>query len=234
MKLEEILKKCANVRVIVASKYANVDEILKLFNFGFKEFGENQVQALSAKKAEIEEKFNINFSNFAEFSKENDKNLNPTRDLKWHFIGTLQTNKINLLLRQRPILWHSCNSYELALKVDKRLDYELETLLEINSANEHSKSGISPDRAVDEFLKIKENCKNLKLKGVMSIGAMNNEKMIKSSFERTFKIFENLKKHGAEICSMGMSSDFELALKCGSNMLRLGSIIFESLRKYKF
>jgi uncharacterized pyridoxal phosphate-containing UPF0001 family protein len=61
----------------------------------------------------------------------------------------------------------------------------------------------------------------------MSIGAhVNDSKIIQESFEETYRIFENLKPHGATVCSMGMSQDFELAIECGSNMLRLGGILF--------
>ncbi|TQR34491.1 YggS family pyridoxal phosphate-dependent enzyme [Campylobacter sp. MIT 99-7217] len=210
MTLEEILEKTKNVRLIIASKYADELTIKKLAKLGFKEFGENKVQALASKKEALK-----------------DESLN----IKWHFIGTLQSNKINLLLKQKPILWQSCNSYELACAVDKRLDYTLPCLLEINSANENSKSGLDTKRAIDEYLKIKQECKNLELCGVMSIGAHTEDKKeIIKSFESTYKIYEALQKHGAKICSMGMSGDFELAIKCGSNMLRLGSIIFKALQ----
>ena len=125
------------------------------------------------------------------------------------------------------MLWQSCNSYELAVAVNKRANFTLDTLLEINSASESSKSGIEISRAVDEYLKIKENCKNLNLCGVMSIGAhLDDEREIQKSFEITYKIFENLQPHGAKICSMGMSDDYELAIKCGSNMVRLGRVLY--------
>lgn len=209
MTLADFLELSKRVKIVVASKYVGFDTILKLYQMGFEDFGENQVQALVLKKQEA---FNLNINS-----------------INWHFIGTLQKNKINLLLKQKPILWQSCNSYELASAVNQRLDYTLSTLLEINTANESSKSGLSPEAAVDEYLKIKENCTNLRLCGVMSIGAhSDDEKLIIQSFEKTFKIYESLQKYGANICSMGMSSDFELALKCGSNMLRLGSILFKA------
>lgn len=113
--------------------------------------------------------------------------------------------------------------------MDKRLDYKLDTLLEINAANEESKSGIDVSRAIDEYLQIQNSCKNLNLCGIMSIGShSDDEKEIIKSFEKTYQIYEKLQKYGAKICSMGMSSDFELAIKCGSNMVRLGSILFKN------
>ena len=111
--------------------------------------------------------------------------------------------------------------------MNKRLTYPLDTLLEINAAGESSKTGLDKNRAVEEFLRIKQECKNLNLIGVMSIGAHVSEPaQIARSFEATREIFDALVPHGARICSMGMSDDFELAIKCGSNMIRLGRILY--------
>lgn len=205
--IETARQKCGaweNVRLIAVSKNVDTDAVENLYSQGQIEFGENRVQEMK-RKCEI-------LSDLP---------------LKWHFIGSLQSNKINHLLSLRPILWQSCNSYELATAVNKRLNFTLDTLLEINSADESSKSGIEISRAIDEYLKIKESCKNLNLCGVMSIGAHSDDLgEIQKSFEITYKIFENLQPHGAKICSMGMSDDYELAIKCGSNMVRLGRILY--------
>ncbi|EAJ6140695.1 YggS family pyridoxal phosphate-dependent enzyme [Campylobacter lari] len=205
MNLESIFEKTIkqNVRLVAASKYVQDEQIRELFKQGVIEFGENQVQALALKKEKLQ-------------------NL----EIKWHFIGNLQSNKINLLIKQNPLLWQSCNGLKIAKAVDKRLDYKLDALLEINTANESSKSGIEQNKAIEEYLQIQEECKNLNLAGIMCIGSMDEEK-VQESFEQTFKIYENLQKYGAKICSMGMSGDFELAIKCGSNMVRLGSILFK-------
>ncbi|HEC1747946.1 YggS family pyridoxal phosphate-dependent enzyme [Campylobacter sp. IFREMER_LSEM_CL1846] len=205
MNLESIFEKTIkqNVRLVAASKYVQDEQIRELFKQGVVEFGENQVQVLALKKEKLQ-----------------------GLEIKWHFIGNLQSNKINLLIKQNPLLWQSCNGLKIAKAVDKRLDYKLDTLLEINTANESSKSGIEQNKAIEEYLQIQEECKNLNLTGIMCIGSMDEEK-VQESFEQTFKIYEILQKHGAKICSMGMSGDFELAIKCGSNMVRLGSILFK-------
>ncbi|WP_267523564.1 YggS family pyridoxal phosphate-dependent enzyme [Campylobacter sp. MG1] len=203
MKYLEIKEKYPNTRIIAVSKYTTDDKIIALHNLGQIEFGENKVQDLTRKKLELSNKIN------------------------WHFIGNLQKNKVNLLIKSQPIMWQSCVSYDMAKYVDTRLDYKLQTLLEINVANEDSKSGITPENAIDEYLKIKENCKNINLVGVMCIGAMSdNLHQIIKSFELCYKIYQNLEKYDAKICSMGMSSDYEIAIKSGSNMIRLGSILF--------
>ena len=202
MKLAQILERIENartgeaVKLIAVSKNVTTKEVLELFEQGQTSFGENRVQELK-NKSEI-------LSNLP---------------IEWHFIGRLQSNKINHLLALKPALWQSCESVEAALAVDKRLICELPCLLQINSAHEDTKQGISPEVA--------QECKFLKPIGVMSIGAHAiDERVVQKSFETTRKIYENLQPRGAKICSMGMSGDFELAIKSGSNMIRLGSILY--------
>ena len=193
------------VKVVAVSKSVEPSEVVDYYNIGQRAFGENRVQELSRK---IE--------------------TTSSLPLEWHFIGRLQKNKINQLLALNPALIHSCDSKELAVEIDKRTTQKVDILLQINSANEQSKAGVSLSEAVEEYMYIKENCKNLNLKGVMSIGAFSEDvHVVQKSFEATHKIYEQLKPHSATICSMGMSGDFELAIKCGSNMLRLGSILFK-------
>jgi pyridoxal phosphate enzyme (YggS family) len=205
MNLDNILKDINNkARLIAVSKNVTENEVIALYNQGLREFGENRVQELK-RKSEI-------LSNL---------------DIKWHFIGRLQSNKINQLISLRPTLWQSCESLEMALEVDKRLNYKLDTLLQINSAKEESKQGVDPKDAINIYKEIQSRCKNLNLIGVMSIGAHSDDiDEVKKSFEITKDIFDSLKPHGATICSMGMSGDFKLAIECGSNMIRLGTILY--------
>lgn len=205
MNLDNILKDIDNkARLIAVSKNVTENEVIALYNQGLREFGENRVQELK-RKSEI-------LSNL---------------DIKWHFIGRLQSNKINQLISLRPTLWQSCESLEMALEVDKRLNYKLDTLLQINSAKEESKQGVDPKDAINIYKEIQSRCKNLNLIGVMSIGAHSDDiDEVKKSFEITKEIFDSLKPHGATICSMGMSGDFKLAIECGSNMIRLGTILY--------
>ena len=101
----------------------------------------------------------------------------------------------------------------------------LDCLLQINSAKEDSKHGFMPEVALESYNRITQECPNIKLKGVMSIGAHSDDiSLVKKSFETTHAIYKQCE--GATICSMGMSGDFELAIKCGSNMIRLGSVMF--------
>ena len=208
---EALLKQVegGGAKLVAVSKSVDIDALKELASFGQLDFGENRVQELERK---IEGLAGIS----ADYS-----------GLRWHFIGRLQSNKINALLALRPALWQSCESVDAALSVEKRLSYELPCLIQINSANESSKQGASLNEAVDIYHEICERCRLLKPVGVMSIGANNSdESVIAKSFEDTYKVFESLQKHGAKICSMGMSDDWRIALKCGSNMLRLGRILW--------
>jgi len=193
------------VKTVAVSKYSTAQEIQALYEIGQRAFGENKVQDLKQKEQELEE-----------------------LPLEWHFIGNLQKNKINNLLDINPTLFHALDSLELALELQKKLEAKsmtLDCLVQINSAKEESKHGLLPEKAVEIYTEITDKCPNIKLKGVMSIGAhSDDEKLIKESFDTTYSIFNQLPN--ATICSMGMSGDFELAIECGSNMIRLGSVMF--------
>ena len=207
--LKELLEKIENlskdVTLIAVSKNVTCTEVRELYAQGQRNFGENRVQELAKKELELQD----------------------FTDIKWHMIGRLQNNKINQMISLKPVLWQSCDSFERAIEVDKRLSYKLDTLLQINSADEDTKQGVSVANAAEIYERIQSECKNINLKGVMSIGAhVDKPKEVQKSFELTYKIYESLKSKGATICSMGMSSDYELAIKCGSNMIRLGTMLY--------
>ena len=196
------------VKIIGISKYSTSTDVKTLYEAGQRAFGENKVQDLKQKMEELEE-----------------------LPLEWHFVGTLQKNKINNLIDLNPTLIHSLDSLDLALELNKKLqakNKKLSALLQINSAYEDTKSGVMPEVAVEVYKHIIKLCPNIILKGVMSIGAhVEDEKIIKESFKTTKEIFDEVVPFGAKYCSMGMSSDFELAIACGSNMIRVGSTLFK-------
>lgn len=196
------------VKVVAVSKYYQSDAVEKLYGIGQRAFGESRVQDLETKTKALDK-----------------------LPIEWHFIGNLQKNKINKLIPLRPFLFHGLDSLELAHALDMRLknsDESMDCLLQINAAKEESKHGVSPDEAIDIYMQIQEECSAIKLKGVMSIGAHSDDKrVIAKSFKTTHDLFDSLGK-SATICSMGMSGDFEMAIEYGSNMVRLGRIMFEA------
>ncbi len=193
------------VKIVAISKYSKSDEIEKLYNIGQRAYGENKVQDLKVKAIELDE-----------------------LPIEWHFVGNLQKNKINNLLDINPALFHALDSMELAIELQKKLeakDMTFNALLQINSAKEDSKHGVMPEIAKDIYEQIQKKCPNINLKGVMSIGANSDDKeIIRNSFITTHNIYKEIES--ATICSMGMSGDFEMAIECGSNMVRLGSVMF--------
>jgi len=195
------------VKLVTVAKYTHIANITTLYELGQRAFGENHLQQLRERSESLE-----------------------SLPLEWHMIGTLQKNKINPLIDLSPALVHSIDSLEMAHELNKRLEVKSKTLhglLQINSANEATKSGVSVEKAKDIYQEIQEKYPHIKLKGVMSIGAhTDDERIIQESFEATHKCFESLKSDGATICSMGMSGDYELAIKCGSNLVRVGSALF--------
>ena len=195
------------VQIVAVSKYTDIANIKTLYELGQRAFGENQVQQLKSRVQEL-----------------------SSLPLEWHMIGTLQKNKINNLIDINPILFQALDSIELAKELDKKLkvkDKTMNVLMQINSAKEESKSGFECDEAMDRYQEIQERFSSINLKGVMSIGAHSDDtKIVQKSFEDTYSIFEQLQKNGASICSMGMSGDYQLAIKCGSNMVRIGSGLF--------
>jgi len=193
------------VQLVAISKYSTANDIKKLYESGQRAFGENKVQDLKMKQEELSD-----------------------LPIAWHFVGTLQKNKINNLIDLNPILMHSLDSLELAEDLDKKLkakNKKMNCLLQINSAYEETKSGVNPENANDVYNEIKEKYSNINLKGIMSIGAHSEDKDdITKSFQITKNIYDEC--NDATICSMGMSGDFETAILNGSSMVRVGSALF--------
>ena len=197
------------VKLVIVTKYTETDNIRTLYDLGHRAFGESRVQQLEERAEALDD-----------------------LPLEWHMIGRLQKNKINHLIDANPFLLHSLDSIELAEALHKRLEAKGRTmpaLLQINAAREESKAGVAPEAATDIYREIAERFDTIALKGVMTIGAHTDDRNeVRKSFETTYRIYETLQKEGASVCSMGMSNDYELAIKCGSNLVRIGSAIFKN------
>lgn len=216
LNLERILRRIERARLaysphqiislVAVSKYQSTEQIRALYECGQRAFGENKVQDLRAKIESLDD-----------------------LPLEWHFIGNLQENKINTLLSLKPALLHSLDSIKLALALQKRLgEQKIRALLQVNAANETTKSGVSIESAKEIYEQICATCPNIKLEGIMSIGAHSDDRaLIERSFRLTRDVFDSLKGSGAKILSMGMSGDFEIAIAYGANLVRIGSKLFE-------
>ena len=198
-----------NFTCIAVSKTKPVEDIKKIYNLGHKDFGENKVQ-------ELELKFN-----------------SLPKDINWHMIGHLQTNKVKKVVPLVSLI-HSVDSLKLLKTINKesiKINKVTDCLIQINISNEDSKYGFK----VDEIDFLNKNYlndyQNIKIKGLMGMASFSNEiNSIKNEFILLKRIFDELKKKLPDfnILSMGMSNDYKIALKTGSNMIRIGSKIFGS------
>ena len=197
-----------NFTCVAVSKTKPVDDIEKIYNLGHKEFGENKVQELLDKYDKL------------------------PKDIKWHMIGHLQTNKIKKVI---PIisLIHSVDSLKLLKKINNeaiKINKVISCLLQINISNENNKYGFT----IDQIRKIFDNevlkdFKFIRIKGLMGMASFTeNDNQIRIEFKNLKKIFDELKIKYPElkIISMGMSGDYKIAIEEGSNMIRIGSKIF--------
>ena len=207
--IEDARKKVSQhhiVKILAVTKYSDDEVIKKLYEIGQRAFGENKIQDLEQKNLALQD-----------------------LPLEWHFIGSLQKNKINKLIALKPHLFQSLHSIELAEQLNQRLEKQnqkMNVLLQINSADEVQKFGISSEMAIDSYHEISERFPNIVLKGLMAVTS-KDKIQAKKSFQETYKIFDSLKKSGAKTLSMGMSGDFEIAISEGANMIRLGSILIK-------
>ncbi|MEN3014168.1 MAG: YggS family pyridoxal phosphate-dependent enzyme [Endomicrobiia bacterium] len=205
-----------NARIVVVTKYASdINSILKLYEAGATDFAENYAQQLEKKIEELK----IN-------------------NLRWHFIGHLQKNKVKKVV---PLVFlvQSLDSIDLAKKINQeasKLNKVQRCLIELKVSYEDTKFGIKEDdiyKFVEEILSL--NLNNLEIEGIMTMAPyFEDPQKTRPYFKKAYEIFWNIKKSYSdklknfEILSMGMSSDYKIALQEGSNMVRIGSFLFKS------
>ena len=153
---------------------------------------------------------------------------------EFHFIGHLQSNKINKLLCMKPVLIHSIDKFSTAEKLNqalKLINQEQDILIEVNASGEDSKNGVDP-KNLSEILKQIDDLEYINIKGLMTIGAFTaDERIVRKSFIYLRELFEkekgkNYSSAQMVYLSMGMSSDFKIAIEEGAHILRLGSVLF--------
>ena len=184
--------------------------ILEAYNVGQRDFGENKVQELIEKEESL------------------------PKDIRWHLIGKLQTNKVKYLVG-KVYLIHSLSSIKLLDKIESEFskkDTIANVLIQINIGREESKSGVL-EEDLNTLIEAFELCNYVKVKGIMVIIPKGNDESNRFYFKKSKEIFEYLKNKKyknikMEILSMGMSNDYKVAIEEGSNMIRIGTGIFGS------
>lgn len=213
----KIKEQCAsnNAELIVVSKMRTISEVMPFYESGQRAFAENRVQNLLEKQVDM------------------------PKDINWHLIGHLQRNKVKYIAPFINLI-HSVDSLKLLKEIDKEAEKNkrvIPCLLQFHIAEEESKYGLTLNKAInilenESFLSLK----NIEICGVMGMATFTNEKeKVRQEFRNLKEIFDALKtkyfrsNRYFKTISMGMSGDYEIALQEGSNMLRIGSILFKKL-----
>jgi len=210
-KIDETCRKSGRnpeeVKLIAVSKYFGVDSIIEAKKCGLTDFGENRAQELTLKFEKL------------------------GNEATWHMIGTLQKNKVKYVVNAAELI-QSVDSLELVEEINKRsekIGKIQKILLEVKTSEEETKSGLETENEILSLVKSCSELKNIELKGFMTMAPLTEDaNIIRKSFRdlRNLKDRINNKGYNLTELSMGMTSDFEIAIEEGATMIRIGSAIF--------
>lgn len=204
-----------NVTLVAVSKIQPVQKILELYNLGHRDFGENYVQELLDKYEKL------------------------PKDIRWHYIGHLQRNKVKYIAPFVHLI-HGVDSYKLLEEINRqaaKTGRRIDCLLQVHIATEETKFGLSEDELESLLPVIEKNgqfhqLSNVVIKGLMGMASFSdNPSQVRKELRNLKGIFDKSAHYQAEninlqILSMGMSADYEMAIEEGSNMVRIGSLLF--------
>lgn len=202
--------KAKNVELVAVSKTKPISDILELYNLGQRSFGENYVQELTEKQGQL-----------------------PS-DIHWHFIGHLQRNKVKYIAPFVHLI-HGVDSYSLLEEINKQAaknNRVIDCLLQVYIAKEETKFGMDETELADAISKI-DQLKAVRVVGLMGMASFSeNQGLIRAEFSYLKGLQRKIGESKYPILSMGMSSDYEIAIEEGSNLVRIGSLLFGA-RDYK-
>jgi pyridoxal phosphate enzyme (YggS family) len=202
-----------NVQLVAVSKIQTVDNIETLYNLGQRDFGENYVQELVEKQA-----------------------LLP-KDIRWHFIGHLQSNKVKYIAPFVHLI-HTVDSMKLLSQINsqaKKYNKIIDVLLQMHIAQEETKFGLDEKDLLEMFTKRLDEIvklRNIRINGLMGMASFTEDTdQVKSEFQGLKSIYEKFKNlmisnGDLKILSMGMSGDYKMAIGAGSTLVRIGSLLF--------
>ncbi len=201
-----------NVTLVAVSKTKPVEDILELYHLGQRDFGENYVQELVQKYQQL------------------------PKDIRWHLIGHLQTNKVKLIAPFVHLI-QSVDSEKLLKEINKEAKKNkriINCLLQVYIAKEETKFGLNEEELKELVTRIADtnsadSFKNISIKGLMGMASFTNDKeVVKREFRQLKSLFYKLQTTNPKLqtISMGMSADYKIAIEEGSNMVRIGSLLF--------
>ena len=200
-----------HVTLVAVSKTKPISDLTEAYNAGQRVFGENKIQEMTEKWEQM------------------------PKDIQWHMIGHIQTNKVKFMAPYVSLI-HGVDSLKLLEEINKQAlknNRIIDCLLQIHIAEEETKFGLNEDELEDLLVSESfKNLNNIKIVGLMGMATFtSNQNQIKKEFEYLKSIFDTNKSLSIVNCdlsilSMGMSGDYQLAISCGSTMVRIGSSIF--------
>ncbi|MDR3259911.1 MAG: YggS family pyridoxal phosphate-dependent enzyme [Fusobacteriaceae bacterium] len=201
------------VRLVVVSKYVDSKIMIDAFNSGVKIFGENKAQILKNKKESFD--------------------LKDIKNVSWHFIGNLQSNKVKYIIDYVDLI-HSVNKLSLAEEINRQAGIKGRTiniLLEVNISGEESKEGYILENLKNDIEDL-QKLKNINIIGLMTMAPLtDNENIIRDTFRNLKNLQDTLNKDmfnkQLKELSMGMTNDYKIALEEGATLIRIGSKIFK-------
>lgn len=197
-----------NVKLIAISKTKSNNDIMKAYESGQRLFGENKIQEMSSKFEDL------------------------PKDIKWHMVGHVQSNKIKYMAPYVDLIHgiDSLKSIKIINKEGIKNSRVINCLLQLKISKEDSKFGLDEKQLKEIIFSTDyKEMNNIKIKGMMAMASnTKNESTIKKEFVFAKKVFNEINSldNNFDILSMGMSNDYQIAIECGSNMIRLGSLIF--------
>jgi len=211
-----------DVKLVIVTKSADFESIKQVIQLGYSDLGENRVQQLKKVSAQV-----------AEFLESNDGDSNLPDKINWHMLGHLQRNKVRHLLNLTCLI-HSVDTLRLAEEINAsaaKMDIKPNVLLQVNTSREPQKYGV-PVGAAIHLVEQMETLPNMNLLGLMTMAPLTRDKdVVRDCFLRARELFVEMsgeKVVGLQFTelSMGMSSDYEIAVEEGATILRVGSAIF--------
>ncbi|UCD76551.1 MAG: YggS family pyridoxal phosphate-dependent enzyme [Phycisphaerales bacterium] len=216
-----------DIVLVAVTKYASMDQLRQLIELGHIDLGESRVQQLAHRVAQIEE--------FLQRHHQLSTGRSPDFPelVRWHMIGHLQRNKVRKVLPLVRLI-HSVDSLRLAEEIQNaaaKYEEPVEVLVQVNTTGEKTKSGVVP-AAVRHLTEQLDTMLNIRPRGLMCMAPfVEDPQDARPAFELCRDIFNEMRARGVggekfNILSMGMTNDFEVAIECGANIVRVGAAIF--------
>jgi len=205
--------KTNNVALVAVSKLQSINDIKKLYDLRQRDFGENYVQEMVEKQAQL------------------------PQDIRWHFIGHLQSNKVKYIVPFVHLI-QGVDSFKLLIEINKqakKIGRVIHCLLQVHIAQEETKFGLDEaelDETINKLQESSRDYQNIFIDGLMGMASFSDDvKKVRSEMKMLKSLFDKYQPLSTVNCqlstlSMGMSGDYALAIEEGSNMVRIGSLIF--------